>query len=661
MHIHTGAFGASGGILQTLCDNTTPTNCSPRYGTAAFTGDNNAVAMDAAGTYWNVHTNDFGGGQIRGQINPPSTTIAGMNRFFGDDAPNFYAELMPVPGSNCYGYSLFYYDVGMRMLKSYVAHNCTASNQAHVHGPADMGENAGVIWGYTGSGNMNWYTGSWGPINSAQEGWLYAGSLYVNVHNTAFPGGATRGQIMKWGSSGSPVAVALLNNQQSNLAVSATQGGIAWWSAVSAIPYGNYIYTGVDTLAGHIHGDAPSTPASPGSAGIIDTLPTMGGTGVQVMWGVPSSLSVASLTNGQKYVAIHEGVVSNVPIRGQVRTVVAPAPQRWTDNADSVQLYANLASLGTGGGTGACAIWYSKTYKSLRVICAHSCASATLAHFHGPILDTESIGTDSSNLWLTMTMRPNSAAGTNSMVFEGTMTGISAADEAKLLNARFYVNIHNSALPGGCARGQIYRTGFSGPTQNLPGPTHVAVMDDRQAGKGPTTADATMDTGRIGVALLWKDDGGVAGKLRTMQTWSGLSGTPSQAHIHGPGAVSSWFPTSAGIVWAMSSVGTSAAASTADTFTGATAGQYADLDAGNMYYNVHTAAAPGGEIRGQVTPVKCYPYGTPAANCPVNPAVTSSSSSSSTGSSTAMPGAAATLTVSAVFVAVLAVLAVLLQ
>jgi hypothetical protein len=111
----------------------------------------------------------------------------------------------------------------------------------------------------------------------------------------------------------------------------------------------------------------------------------------------------------------------------------------------------------------------------------------------------------------------------------------------------------------------------------------------------------------------------------------------------------------------MSSVGTSAAASTADTFTGATAGQYADLDAGNMYYNVHTAAAPGGEIRGQVTPVKCYPYGTPAANCPVNPAVTSSSSSSSTGSSTAMPGAAATLTVSAVFVAVLAVLAVLLQ
>ena len=33
-------------------------------------------------------------------------------------------------------------------------------------------------------------------------------------------------------------------------------------------------------------------------------------------------------------------------------------------------------------------------------------------------------------------------------------------------------------------------------------------------------------------------------------------------------------------------------------------GQIADLEAGKWYFNVHTMAHPGGEIRGQVMPVK---------------------------------------------------------
>ena len=44
-----------------------------------------------------------------------------------------------------------------------------------------------------------------------------------------------------------------------------------------------------------------------------------------------------------------------------------------------------------------------------------------------------------------------------------------------------------------------------------------------------------------------------------------------------------------------------------------TAAQIADLDAGNLYFNVHTAAFPGGEVRGQILHA---PLAGPAATIP---------------------------------------------
>jgi hypothetical protein len=81
-------------------------------------------------------------------------------------------------------------------------------------------------------------------------------------------------------------------------------------------------------------------------------------------------------------------------------------------------------------------------------------------------------------------------------------------------------------------------------------------------------------------------------KLTYTVTYKDLSGPATAAHFHGPAAAGA----NAGVV-------VPAAAPLASPIKGEatlTDAQAADLAAGRWYFNVHTAANPPGEIRGQV-------------------------------------------------------------
>lgn len=75
-------------------------------------------------------------------------------------------------------------------------------------------------------------------------------------------------------------------------------------------------------------------------------------------------------------------------------------------------------------------------------------------------------------------------------------------------------------------------------------------------------------------------------------TYSGLSGPASMGHIHGPAAAGQ----NAAVKIPFPSVAQSPITGNAKL----TAEQYADLKGGRYYVNIHTAAHPGGEIRGQL-------------------------------------------------------------
>jgi len=81
-------------------------------------------------------------------------------------------------------------------------------------------------------------------------------------------------------------------------------------------------------------------------------------------------------------------------------------------------------------------------------------------------------------------------------------------------------------------------------------------------------------------------------KMTYKLTYSGLSGPATAAHFHGPAEAGK----NAGVAVPIANAGTSPVEGSA-TLTDA---QAKDLMDGKLYVNVHTAANPGGEIRGQV-------------------------------------------------------------
>ena len=107
---------------------------------------------------------------------------------------------------------------------------------------------------------------------------------------------------------------------------------------------------------------------------------------------------------------------------------------------------------------------------------------------------------------------------------------------------------------------------------------------------GATEVPPTTSTGK-GAADI--DFDAATKKMSWKLTYSGLTGPATAAHFHGPAEADK----NAGVALAIPNA-TSSPVEGSATLTDA---QAADLAAGKYYINIHTAANPGGEIRGQVT------------------------------------------------------------
>jgi CHRD domain len=127
-----------------------------------------------------------------------------------------------------------------------------------------------------------------------------------------------------------------------------------------------------------------------------------------------------------------------------------------------------------------------------------------------------------------------------------------------------------------------------GATVALAGPAFAEKMKATLDGKSEVPPTTSAGTGTADI-----DYDAATKKLSWKVTYSGLTGPATAAHFHGPAGATD----KAGVAVAIPNATTSPVEGSA-TLTDA---QAADLTAGKYYVNIHTAANPGGEIRGQVT------------------------------------------------------------
>ncbi len=137
-----------------------------------------------------------------------------------------------------------------------------------------------------------------------------------------------------------------------------------------------------------------------------------------------------------------------------------------------------------------------------------------------------------------------------------------------------------AALAGLLSAG-LFATAAQAETLKFMAMLNAATEVPPKVSKGTGMMDATLDTATKALSYTI--------------TYSGLTGPATMAHFHGPAAVGA----NAGVAVPFKN----AASGSKDTVT-LTDAQIADLEAGKWYVNVHTAANPGGEIRGQVMEVK---------------------------------------------------------
>ncbi len=200
----------------------------------------------------------------------------------------------------------------------------TPTIAAHLHGPADVGQNGGVqiaLLGFPVGVTSGTFANSF-VLTPEQKSQLLCGLWYVNIHTSGYPGGEIRSQIKEGTTVGdiSTFALSLTGAQEVPSNPSPANGIFmgTYDNATNTLSF-DLIFNGLlgATTVSHFHGPAPFGI----NAGV--QIPLVGfpagvSSGTYSNSFVLTPAQEADLLNGLWYLNIHTSLYPGGEIRGQI-------------------------------------------------------------------------------------------------------------------------------------------------------------------------------------------------------------------------------------------------------------------------------------------------------------------------------------------------------
>ncbi|GAB2952628.1 hypothetical protein GCM10027048_17260 [Hymenobacter coalescens] len=442
--------------------------------------------------------------------------------------------------------------------------------QAHVHDGA-RGVVGPVVTNLLqfvrGNRMQGFLTGA--DIDRAKLSKYLRGEYYINVHTAANPAGEIRGQI-EVETDGEYSATLSGGQEVPPVITSATGLGTFNLSQDQTKLKFRIVFSGLSgpaTLA-HFHTGAV------GVAGpvIVDLAPFRTGNLIEGEI-TPTAAFLTALTAGQIYVNIHTAANPGGEIRGQVLpTVRALAHDARLDGSQMVPAV-------TTTGKAVAVLRLNTTLDTLRLSISHTDLTGPPTNIRLFAADAGVANTAAAQL--STVAIPAGTANSFGLV----LTGLSAAGVNLFLTGGVNIVLTTATNPNGEVRGQVYRLAREGYTFALNGlqeaPTPVATQ-----GYGAGYVSIDRDQTNAHFSMVW---GGLSGPTTTGHFHTGLLGQAGPVAFNLPPFFNNTTnPFAAEGTW------TSTAS---QPFTLRRSLQFRR---DSMYVNLHTAANPGGEIRGQV-------------------------------------------------------------
>lgn len=314
-HLHMGAMGVSGGVVQDLSGDIMGNVISGSFMPTAML----VTAIKNGEIYINVHTAMNPSGEIRGQLM--------MNMGLPFDAMLTGGQQVPSVTTNAMGVATFTLNSMLNEITySIVADGLSgAITSAHIHAGA-IGTAGGVLVDLSSGINGNQIMGtiSGASITNDLINAMLKGETYINVHTAANPNGEIRGQIYRLAREGYTTVlngmqevpsvttnaygagVVSVNRDQNNLHYMFVVGGLS--SMLSGAHFHNAAAGATGPVVFDLTGSFTGTSTNDAAFGYITSMDATPFT----------STESVLFRNNQIYLNIHNMENMNGEIRGQI-------------------------------------------------------------------------------------------------------------------------------------------------------------------------------------------------------------------------------------------------------------------------------------------------------------------------------------------------------